>query len=249
MRMFILMTLLLVVPNSFSFAEMHLSFCYDPYPPYTIEKNKKPIGGLKVQLLQAIVNKIDGVDAEVKLCPWKRCQKMAKTGVVDGILPLFKNDEREQYLLFTESCWEQKSVFWYKKSKYPDGISWDTFEDISHLRLGMLRASFLNKEMENAFEAKNGIHRVTQTKQLFDLLLKERVDLVGLDAAVGRYIIHQKGWQKQIAAVIKPIDVKEAYLGISKKSQAASLIGQFNQAIRMLKQNGTVQAIIESSEY
>jgi polar amino acid transport system substrate-binding protein len=71
-------------------AQKTFTFCYDPYPPYTLGKSGTPTGGLKVQLINAVFNEIDEAQAEVILLPWKQCQNQAKLGNIDGILPLFK---------------------------------------------------------------------------------------------------------------------------------------------------------------
>ena len=51
-------------------ADTHLTFCYDPYPPYTLGEQGPATKGLKVDLLRAVVARIDGVTAEVVLLPW-----------------------------------------------------------------------------------------------------------------------------------------------------------------------------------
>ena len=71
-------------------AGTELTFCYDPYPPYTLGKEGEAEGGTKVALLNAVVQRIKGLDAKVEILPWKRCQAMAGSGDVDGILPLFQ---------------------------------------------------------------------------------------------------------------------------------------------------------------
>ncbi len=110
MRILCMVVTLFIVSAHPLHARMNLVFCYDPYPPETIGKDGEyTTRGLKVRLLKAIVNEIDGVEARVMLYPWKRCQEQAKIGALDGIMPLAKNTEREQYLVFTESCWEQAS--------------------------------------------------------------------------------------------------------------------------------------------
>ena len=50
------------------------TFCYDPYPPYTLGQTGKTTSGLKVKVLDAVFSEIDSANAEVVLLPWKRCQ-------------------------------------------------------------------------------------------------------------------------------------------------------------------------------
>lgn len=230
-------------------AQTTFTFCYDPYPPYTLGESGTPTGGLKVQLINAVFKKIDEAQAEVILLPWKQCQNQTRLGNIDGILPLFKNNERSQYMLFSDSVFDQTSVFWYKKSKYPQGIKWEQFSDLAHLKLGMLIGGFIDKDMEASFESKKGIHRGKSVENLFKVLLKDRIDIVAIDTGVGRYVVQKNNWQSDIAMVEKPIGLQESYIGLSKKSEAAALLDQINRVIAKLHKDGSIKRIRESTDY
>jgi ABC-type amino acid transport substrate-binding protein len=160
-----------------------------------------------------------------------------------------KNEKRSQYMLFSDSVFDQTSIFWYKKSKHPDGINWNSFTDISDLKLGMLIGGFIDKEMEETFEASKGIHRGKSVENLFQVLLKERVDLVAIDESVGRYVLNQKGWQDDITMTQKPISLQESYIGLSKKSKVATLLDEINKAITKLHKEGTIEKIRTTTDY
>lgn len=231
-------------------AETNLTFCYDPYPPYTLGTEGEPSGGLKVNLLQAVVDRIDGLTADVVLLPWKRCQAEAKNGSVDGILPLFKNDERETYLTFTIGTFQETSELWYGREEHPEGLEWDgDFRSLSHLRLGMLNGGFINKEMEQEFESKQEILRARDVKALMQLLLKGRVDLIATDDAVGRYHIVQNGWRERIDTLGTPISSKTSHFGLSKTTGADKYVGEFNDVIEKLEAAGTIKEILLDTNY
>lgn len=193
--------------------------------------------GLKVALAEAVATKMHGVEIRVRLYPWKRCQELARRGEVDGILPLFKTPEREKYLLYSDASWQQQSSFWFNKRKFPSGLSWSYFDELSHLRLGMLRGGFINQNMEAAFEAKASIHRAGSVKQLFAMLMADNLDLVAVDSSVGQYVTRREHWMEDIRQAQKPIDEKDAYFALSKKSAAAQLLPQFNDAITAVKED------------
>ena len=87
----------LVLTSQAAHAE-NLSFCYDPYPPYTLGEEGPATGGMKVALLDAVMAQIDGVSATVTLLPWKRCQAVVRSGEMDGIL-LQKIEELTLYVI------------------------------------------------------------------------------------------------------------------------------------------------------
>ena len=92
-------------------AAADLKFCYDPYPPYTLGTSGEPSGGLKLRVLNEVINRIDGVTASVVLLPWFRCQEAVKSGEIDGILPLFQNEERAEYMAFTDDVFLEQLCF------------------------------------------------------------------------------------------------------------------------------------------
>ncbi len=231
-------------------AETTLTFCYDPYPPYTFGTEGAASGGLKVRLLQAVTDRIDGVSANVVLLPWKRCQAQVKAGSIDGILPLFRNAERESYMAFTEGTFQETSRFWYSRSRFPDGLDWQGgLADISHLRLGMLNGSFVDEETEEAFSSKNEILRARDVKSLMRLLLKDRVDLIATDEAVGRFTAAQNGWSEMVDYVDHPVVQRASQFGLSRVTGADQYLAAFNDAIAELSQSGRIDEILRSTDY
>ncbi|OED35136.1 hypothetical protein AB833_31345 [Chromatiales bacterium (ex Bugula neritina AB1)] len=227
-----------------SWAQTNLTFCYDPYPPYTLGSEESLQGGLKVDLLQAVTEHIDGITANVILMPWKRCQSQAKAGEVDGILPLFRNEEREEYLVFTDVTHQEGSAFFYNSTKFPDGINWNgDFDELSHLRLGMLNGSFIDADMETVFSEAREITRVRDVKTLMQLLLKSRVDLVATERSVGIYTAQQNGWQDKIATIELSISERDSQFGLSIASGAKHYLNAFNQAIKELSDAGEIDRI------
>lgn len=222
-----------------------LAFCYDPYPPYTLGDEGTPSGGLKVELLEAVVDQIDGLGASVTLLPWKRCQSVVRDGAMDGILPLFRNAERETYMALTDGAIQQRTTFWHRTGAFEAGFAWTgNYEELAHLRLGMLNGSYIDTEMETAFEEQRGITRARDMQTLMELLLRERVDLVAVDHSVARYILRTNGWEGQMQPIGRPIVEKMSYFGLSKASGADRHLEAFNAAIATLKEDGTFDAIL-----
>ena len=241
-----MIVLALWIPTS-AWAETTLTFCYDPYPPFTIGTEGAPSGGLKVRLLEAVVAEIDRLSANVILLPWKRCQAQAKAGEVDGILPLFANPERETYLAFTDGTFEETSQFWFSHAAFPQGLDWDGgFDSLAHLSLGMLNGSFINQQMEAAFSTRGDILHARDVQSLLELLLENRVDLVATDSIVARHILLQRGWQNQIGAIERPIDRRKSRFGLSRITGADRYLARFNAAIAQLEQQGRINAILRS---
>lgn len=224
--------------------DTHLRFCYDPYPPYTDIAEDASVQGLKVTLLQEVVARIDGVTAEVVLLPWQRCQVQARSGEVDGILPLFQNAERDSYLAFTDGTYDETSVFWYHRDAYPDGIDWSgDLNELADMQLGMLEGGHIDTAMQDAFTAVRPIERTGAVEGLFYMLLHDRVDLVATDLQVGLHHAETNALSDQIGYVARPITTQVARFGLSRTSGADRYLDQFNAALRTLAAEGEIDRI------
>ncbi|WP_152618521.1 substrate-binding periplasmic protein [Leisingera sp. ANG-Vp] len=230
--------------------ETVLRFCYDPYPPYTLGDGGIPSGGLKVQLLEAVTGRIEGVSAVVVLLPWQRCQAQAQTGETDGILPLFKSAARESYLAFTEGTFLQTNSLWYNMRRYPGGLMpGEGYSEVSQLRLGMVNASIIDEEMEAAFERHNPIVRTGDAASLMQMLLFGQLDLIALDDAVGWHQVVRHGWQDRIGRIASPVSSRYSHFGLSKASGADAYLDAFNRAISELRADGSITEILRSFDF
>ncbi|OED50734.1 hypothetical protein AB838_00980 [Rhodobacteraceae bacterium (ex Bugula neritina AB1)] len=226
-------------------AGAELSFCYDPYPPYTLGQSGEPEGGTKVELLTAVTQRIDAVSARVQILPWKRCQELARSGDMDGILPLFKNEERASYLTFSEAAFLQKDSFWFLSSRFPQGLpgGGSDFPALSDLRLGMLNGGFIDEEMEAALSVAQPITRARDVPALLKLLQSNRVDLIAISEEVGHFTVKSAGLAGQIVPAASPISARYSYFGLSKASGADKYVSEFNRALAELHADGEVLRI------
>ena len=226
-----------------------LRFCYDPYPPYTLGVVGNAQGGLKAKLLEEVVARIEGVTATVELLPWRRCQEEARVGRMDGILPAFPSGERAKYLAFTDATFNQSSVFWYDKKRFSGGLSWAGPGDngLSTMKLGMLNGSILDAAMETAFESRQGIARASDVESLFRMLEHGRIDLVAIDAAVGRHHVKQEGLSGRVVSVSTPISIRTSHFGLSKTNGSDRYLNAFNKALSELRAAGRLEAILHGA--
>ncbi|MEM9341653.1 MAG: transporter substrate-binding domain-containing protein [Pseudomonadota bacterium] len=248
MRHTILASAVLIAGAQISMADdVVLAFCYDTYPPYALD-DAGSASGLKITLLEEVIAQLDGVTATVTLLPWRRCQRETANGRFDGILPLFQNSEREGYMVFTEDTFQEASVFWYNRSRFPDGLEWSgDYAEFDGLTLGMINGSFHDSAMEAAFAANGEILRAVDISALFLMLQHERVDLIATDAAVGRHHTHISGTRDLFAFVERPIAVHASQFGLSRVRGADAYLDDFNAAIAMLRDQGRLDDLLNST--
>lgn len=228
-----------------SVGAQNLEFCYDPYPPYSLGTEGPSEGGLKVKLLQEVVARIDGITASVSIMPWARCQAEVANGNLDGILPLFPNAERAEYMVFSDDTFSEASVFWYSRERFPDGLTWSGhYQDFDGMSLGLLNGSYIEDGLEPAFSQTQEILRAPNIPALFLMIEHGRVDLIATDAAVGRYNAQATGDPERFARVERPIAERASRFGLSKVTGAAAHLGAFNAAIAELHAEGRIDEIL-----
>lgn len=219
-----------------------LTFCHVEMPPYSYIGSDGQAAGIKVQLLHDIVDRIDGVEASVEFLPWGRCLDYVRSGEVDGVLPLFHNVEREEFMAFSVPLFHQEIRFWYNRAQFPDGLDWSgDFDELLHLRLGQLSHSFLGAELRAAFEADGGIVHATQLQGLMRMLLTGRVNLFVTDHLIGLYYTRKNGWSGEIAPVARPVSSLPTQFGLSRASGASEFREAFDRAIQALQADGVVE--------
>ena len=101
-----------------------VTFCEDPFPPYAIGKQGlPPTGGISVEILINIFERIDGYEASFMLEPWKRCLRSIKIGKTDGYMQGIYNKERAEYLVVSDPFELAASKLYYLKSRYHPATS------------------------------------------------------------------------------------------------------------------------------
>ncbi|AXE31672.1 hypothetical protein DK842_18250 [Chromobacterium phragmitis] len=229
----------------FSHAEdKRLTMCYDKYPPYAIgEFGESSTSGIKVKLLQEIGKQL-GVLVAVRILPWKRCLSEAKEGAVDGILPLYKTPEREQFMAFSLPVMRQYNCFLYRKSAFPGRIDWTDYQSLKSHHLGMEIGSVVDKEMEAIFESVRPIERAADSITLMKMMDSGRIDLATVDSNVGKYLVSQQGMGDTIGVSDVPIGrLSYAAFGFSRAAGADKWAAEFNRIIEKMRKSGRLEKL------
>ncbi len=235
----------------FSLAQSKVIMVTDPWPPFinVDETEKKVTGGISIKVVRKIFERIKGVEVEFKILPWKRSLEEVRHGISDGIPLLHKTPEREKYMLYTEPWCESRTVFFYRPSRYPNGIHWNTYKDLAVYTIGAVRGHSSSEKLKK-YAAETGvkirINEVTSDKQLFEMLLGNRIDLVLNNEILGYALIKKNGWQGKTITAKKSFSSSFFYIAFSKKTEAKKYIPRINNSILELKSEGIIEKILKS---
>ncbi|MES2259564.1 MAG: transporter substrate-binding domain-containing protein [Pseudomonadota bacterium] len=223
-----------------------LHFCFDEHPPYVLAaKAGKAPTGIKVAIAATVFSQLD-MQIDVRILPFARCLAMVESGQMDGALPLSMSAEREKFMAFSQPVNTQVTVFVYKKSRFPNGVAWKTYDDIKHLNLAMNRGSIIDQAMEAAFGSVRPIARAIDAETLIKLVDAERVDLVALDKAVATYLVQAAGLAGVLETSEQTISETSAYFGISRKSELVRLLPEINRVLDELHRSGVLARLVSA---
>lgn len=206
------------------------------YPPYEM---KEPINGLRGFDYEVTIKALTlaGYETEIEFLPWNRVMQYARKGIVLGVLSCAFNDERENYIIFSDPISEAVDGFYVRKDF--SGLQPISLEDVKGQRLGSVFGYASTQELES-FGFKPMIAR--NTEMAVSLLLKKRFDYLYIGQQSTDFIIKELGVSGQLN--FYPIHRIEYHLCFSKKYQGIELIVKaFNAALLVLRKNGTYQTI------
>jgi len=176
-----------------------------------------------------------GLKANTILLPSQRSLINANSGENDGNIARIKGLEKKfpNLLMVPEKIIDFDFVAFYKRS---NNISVTNWQSLKPYHVGFIHGW---KYFEKKVQHYSSLNKVKNTKQLFYLLKKDRVDLVLYDLWSGLWWLKHHG--ENIHYLKPPIASVKLYLYVNKKHE--KLVPQLAQALADMKRDGTYKAI------
>ena len=214
------------------------------WPPFTPNKLGKADKGLSYDLMNLIFSKLD-VDVNIELYPMARVLDQIKKGNKDGITIISKNQERLQFLDYTDPVFRKVGYLYYLKSR-PEPVKWTSYEDLKGLKIGIVRGNNYGDEFKDAVKEYGlKVQEVNQNKNNFDKLLAGRIDIIFSINMTAAEFLKQPKYRGKITFADKPYYSKGYHIAFSKKSNAKSLIPEVNKIIAQVKASGELQKVLD----
>ena len=212
------------------------------YPPfYFFSKENKPTG-ICIDIIDQVAEKL-GITVNYVSYPWKRMLLYGKNGTVDGIMPLFKTPEREQFLLFPDSSLinEDNSLFTTSTSS----IAYSgRLIDMVDKKIAVIGDFSYGVEFDQARFKDKMI--ANDNEQLINLVLLGRADLGIGNSKVIMYAAEKMGSSRRIRSLSPPVTTEGLFIGFSKASVSPDFVTSFDQQLQLFKASPDYQRIIKS---
>ena len=214
------------------------------YQPYEyLEEDNKTVTGITPELINEAALML-GIKITYKSYPWARAVANARTGKVDGIMQIFKTQERIKFLYFpdTEIGFEETAFFTHKQSevKYSGNI-----QDLQPYTIGSIRGFSYG----SAFDSADYLKRQLAVNML--MLLKQfeaNRFRVGIgEISVIKFHANKLGISHKLVFLQPSVSMDPYYLAFSKAKGKTheELADAFSKAIRNMKSNGTYRKILK----
>ncbi|WP_313514962.1 transporter substrate-binding domain-containing protein [Pseudomonas sp.] len=202
----------------------------EPWAPYVYEESGV-VRGQDYELTAQALERL-GIAHELRLLPWKRSLVEFDEGRADAILDIFRNQAREQDMVFVDEPLSSSEfvLFYARQRPFP-------YRDLNSLkdrRIGVSPGYWYSNE---AFRQSKDFIRENAPSHAanFGKLLLGRVDMVLIERRVGLYLARQLGILDQIDYHRQPISHDDLYLALRRTPEFEHLAVRIGAELRTLK--------------
>lgn len=174
--------------------------------------------------------------------PFARRLDLLKTGDIDLLCGLLKNDDRATYAYFLNPPYKLRSnkYFFVRKG---EGRRLQKFEDLYSLRVGVQIGSKHYPRFDN--DSKIDKHPTPQYMGRFKMLVSNRIDTVIHTDVYGLSIINELGLKDEIEiAPYKYTNKNPVYFAISRKSKLFDRKEELENVYRLMVESGEIDKVI-----
>lgn len=212
------------------------------YPPfYFFDENKQPTG-ICVDIINQVAQAMN-ISVRYESYPWKRLLKHGKEGKVDAVMPLFKTDEREQFLAFPETGLIDEANRFFTSSSNSIKYSGKLTDVVNH-KIGVIDNYSYGKNFDNTDFTNKTI--VQDPKQLILLVQRKRIELGLGNSKVISYFAKKMDAADEIHFLSPPVTISQLFIGFSKKRVDKDFVNQFNKQLQKLKTSKKYAEIIQA---
>lgn len=221
-----------------------LNIVSSQWPPYVDDTATNK--GLAVELVNKALQR-KGYHPRLHIDNWQRALEGVKIGVFDASCAIWKTAERERDLLFSDPYLNNKVSFIKKKSLL---VEYAHFTDLTGFIIGVVRGYAYNE----AFIQSRALIKIPANHIIQNLhkLNQGSIDLSVGDERAIKYALQQylPMHANSFEFLVPPLDYKKLYLAVSKSNKDAhTIINNFNQAIKEMKQDGSYDQIVSKYQY
>lgn len=230
---------LLLPPASFAGKSMDMVY-FENFPPFSWKDNGK-MQGILIDVLTEAVEKRMGIPVKHEGYPWARAQLLVKEGQADAFVSV-PTPERLEYTFSSKEMVVMSTFTLFAKVGNPK------IKDLKNVkRLSDLKRFKLGHYMGSGWAKKNlegmDVEWAPSLDICLDMLNMGRFDAFIDVSQVIRFNIKKRGLQNQLVEIPTVLDSSSFNLCIGEKSPYTKILYRFDETMRKMKKDGTLQKI------
>jgi polar amino acid transport system substrate-binding protein len=167
---------------------------------------------------------------------WQNVQKKARNGEIDMIVSVYKNNEREEYLEFSDPYLSQPTVILVEKGKEFTFSSWDSLigkKGVSNVgeSYGQKFDEFIKEKLDVSY------HQFERALQVLNL---GEADYLIIDLYTALIYSRLLQGEDSITILDPPVTVQSFHFGIRKDSELVKYLPQINKIIAEKLKNSEI---------
>lgn len=238
MKLFLLLMFLGVGFNTTA-QQTKLHLASDIWPPFTNENEKHSFA---IDLVKGALIRME-MSMKNDILKFEEVVNGIKNGAYDGSAALWRSQEREKILHFSDPYLQNQLILVGRKGS---DVSAASFSDLQGKRVGVVGTYAYGEAVENANRV-NFIPGKNDQENL-EKLIKYEVDYMLVDALLIQYLVlyQQEDMLKYLAIGTKPLITRSLHFALRKDiPQSAQIIKRFNTEILKMVADGSYNRILK----
>ncbi len=188
-----------------------------------------------------LIFKEAGFDAEFNFFPWNRSYNLVKTGQYIATFSWFHTPERAAEMMYPKNpIAVAATVVFYKKDKFPNGLVFESYEDLAQkgLKIVGVKSYWYEAALKKAGA---DAHLVSRSELAWKILASDRADILMDELSVGRSdIVKFLGANAALAYThTNPVTEDPMYILFSKlHPRAQEVMEKYDAAFEKLQSLG-----------
>lgn len=226
---------------------LELISAWESWAPYQYLDNQKRLTGLDIELIEAIVKKMN-YTIKFKERPWARQLDEIKNGYIDLISGASKTTERENFAYFSAPYRKESAVLYILKNNSARFKNIKKLEDImnSSFKLGVVREYYYGEDYKKLIknsQFKRQVQEVHEDIMNYKKLLGRRIDGFLADPVATAAGLRKVNMLDKVTGLFI-VYSDDIYVMFSKKKSSQKVVNDFNTSLELIKNDGTYDKIM-----
>jgi polar amino acid transport system substrate-binding protein len=208
----------------------------NPNAPPVVWEQYQELVGLGPDLVKSMSEELSIPMNLRRFGNWQNVQKKARNGEIDMIVSVYKNNEREEYLEFSDPYLSQPTVILVEKGKEFTFSSWDSLigkKGVSNVgeSYGQKFDEFIKEKLDVSY------HQFERALQVLNL---GEADYLIIDLYTALIYSRLLQGEDSITILDPPVTVQSFHFGIRKDSELVKYLPQINKIIAEKLKNSEI---------